>query len=170
MVYTGAGSLPALFIFRGKWMPVVYLSGDPLLTQAQTLAFGHNARAQTQVGKFDLELQNHYPAALSTFRKQCNTGRIKAGSIWMWRESKPQLAFMVVRESSVGSTRQRFVESVVMTVARDASLYGLTSLAIAPLANAEEWAALKPVLDYWLKAASLAIEVYEHYLPGVPGK
>jgi hypothetical protein len=151
-------------------MPVRYVSGDPLLTGAQTLAFGHNARARTEVGVLETRLLNLFPAAFATFRKQCQGGRIKPGGLWGWRECQPHLLFMVVRETSVGATRVRFVESAMMTVARDHSLYGLTSLAIAPLGDGAEWTALKPVMDYWLGQCELEVVVYERYEAEVLGE
>ena len=88
--------------------------------------------------------------------------RIKPGMLWMWREEKLNLMFLVVRESSVGMTRMRFVENIMMTIARDYTLYGLTSLAIAPLGSRDEWVLLRPVVEYWLKMCPLPISVYGH--------
>ncbi len=148
-------------------MPLTYVTGDPLLTRAQALAFGHNARGRIAVGALETRLLDLYPAAFATYGKQCHNGRIKAGAFWVWRESMPHLAFMVVRESSVGATRVRYVESVVMTLARDYHLYSINSLALVRPGDREEWAAIKPVLDYWLKSCPLPVVVYEAYAPGV---
>jgi hypothetical protein len=148
-------------------MSVTYVVGDPLLTHAQTLAFGHNAKGRTELGNLETRLLDRYPAAFSTYSKGCRSGRVKPGSFWIWRESSPHLAFLVIRETSVGATRMRFVESNVMTLARDFRLHGLTSLAIAPLSEGAEWAALKPVLDYWLSSSPLTVIVYEAYQPGI---
>lgn len=145
----------------GETMPLTYITGDPLMTEAQTLAFGCNARARTELGTLDVRLFDQFPAAFATYRKQCAQGRLKPGDLWLWRESRPSLLFMVIRETSVGATRPRFVESAVMTIARDYHLYGLKSLSIAPLGDTLEWPALKPILDYWLKACPLPITVYD---------
>ena len=48
-----------------------------------------------------------------------------------------------------------------MTIARDYPLYGLTSIALAPLGNKEEWVLLRPVVDYWLKICPLPVTVYD---------
>ena len=148
-------------------MTITYVSGDPLLTQAQTLAFGHNAKGRSELGALETVLLHHYPAAFATYGKNCRSGRIKPGTFWTWRESKPFLTFLVVRESSVGATRMRFVESAIMTLARDYRLYNLTSVAIAPLTSDLEWKALKPVVDYWLRASPLPVTIYERYEAGV---
>ncbi len=142
-------------------MPITVVTGDPLITQAQTLAFGFNAKGRIEVGGLETRLYDAYPAAFATFRKQCKGGRIKAGTLWMWRETQFNLLFLVVRESSVGITRIRFVENVLMAIARDYPLYGLTSLAIAPLGNKEERPLLRPLVDYWLKTCPLPVTVYE---------
>jgi len=155
-----------LYVSGGK-MPITYVSGDPLLTQAQTLAFGHNAKGRSELGTLEMTLLNRFPAAFATYGKNCRSRRIKAGEFWLWRESQPQLAFLVIRETSVGATRLRFVESVMMMLARDYRLHGITSLAIAPLAYYLEWAALKPAVDYWLRTCPMAIVIYENYVPGL---
>jgi hypothetical protein len=148
-------------------MTLTYVSGDPLLTQAQVLAFGHNAKGRTELGTLETALLHHFPAAFAAYRKQCRRQRIHSGMIWIWRESQPQLAFLVVRESSVGATRIRFVQSAVMTLARDYHLESIESLALAPLGRQEESAVLKSVIDYWLGSSALPVVVYENYLPGV---
>jgi hypothetical protein len=142
-------------------LTLTYLTGDPLLTQAQTLLFGYNLRAQSETGRLETALYIAYPAAFATYRKQCHQGRVKAGALWLWRESLPQLGFLVVRDSSVGVTRLRYVESALMLIARDHALYGLSSLALARLGSAEEWLILRPVVDYWLGMLPLPVEVYE---------
>jgi len=151
-------------------MPVTYTSGDPLLTRAQVLAFGHNRKGSTEVGPLETILLHQYPAAFATYSKQCRSGRIKSGTFWMWRESQPQLAFMAVRESPVGATRLRYVEAAVMLLARDFRLHNITSLALMRPCDREEWPALKPVVDYWLRGSPLPVVVYEEYAAGVRGE
>lgn len=148
-------------------MPLTYLQGDPLLTQAQFLLIGHNARGRTEVGRLETQLLHRWPAAFATFHKQCRSGRIKPGTFWVWRESKPQLMFAVVRASSVGATRSRYVESVALLLARDYKREGIRSLAIAPLGDSQEWPAFRPLLEYWLGRSALDVLVYDTYLPGV---
>ncbi len=142
-------------------MPINIITGDPLTTQAQTLAFGFNAKGRVEVGGLETRLYDVYPAAFASFRKQCNSGRIKAGTLWLWREAEFNLLFMVVRESSVGMTRIRYVENTLLTIARDYALYGLTSLALAPLGSREEWEILRPLVAYWLESCPLPVTVYE---------
>ena len=148
-------------------MPITYVSGDPLLTNAQILAFGHNAKGRTELGIFETLLLNRYPAAFATFGKSCRSGKIKTGGLWIWRETRPALGFMVVRESSVGATRLRYVEAIALGLARDFHLDGIRSIAIAPLGDSQEWPMLKPVLDYWLGQSALSCVIYEQYLPGI---
>ncbi|MBN8621078.1 MAG: hypothetical protein J0L63_19350 [Anaerolineae bacterium] len=140
-------------------MPVEYVAGDPLATSAQTLAFGFNARGQIEMNPLATRLYDQFPAAFATFRKQCRSGRIKPGMLWIWSESQPRLLFMVVRESAVGMTRLRFVENALMTLARDYLLYGVESLALVPMGDEGEWTALRPVVDYWMGMSSLPVQV-----------
>jgi hypothetical protein len=142
-------------------MPLTYMSGDPLSTALQTLALGHNAKGRTETHPLEMRLQAEYPAAFATYSRQCKQGRIRTGGLWLWSESVPRLLFLTIRESSVGATRLRFVEAALMTIARDYPMYGLRSLALAPLGGKEEWSSLKPVVDYWLRACPLEIAVYE---------
>lgn len=151
-------------------MPVTYVSGDPLLTKAQVLAFGHNVRGRAELDTLTTALQTRYPAAFATYGKYCRSERLKAGQMWLWRESQPMLGFMVVRASSVGATRMRYVESVALTLARDYQRENIHSIAIAPLGSPEEWPHLQPVLDYWLGCSSLPCVIYQQVIPGQPAE
>src|SRR5688572_5602376 len=119
---------------------ITYVSGDPLLTDAQTLAFGYNARGRPEVTPLHTVLLDKFPPAFASFARQCRAGRVKPGQFWLWTESQPRLLFLAVRESPVGMTRIRYVESVALTLARDYPLYNLTSLALIPPGTPHEWA------------------------------
>jgi hypothetical protein len=148
-------------------MPLTFVSGDPLLTKAQVLAFGGNAQGQTETGLLETRLLDRYPTAFAAYRKACRAGKVKTGTLWLWRETQPALGFMVVRESAGGTTRLRFLEAVVMTLARDYRREGLHRLAIAAPGSPTDWSTLKPVIEYWLGESLLPVTVYEQYLPGV---
>lgn len=148
-------------------MPITYASGDPLLTHAQTLAFGYNAQGRSEMDPLATALFTRYPAAFATFGKQARHGRIQPGQLWPWTESTPRLLFMVVRETAVGITRGRYVESCAMLLARDYRLYGLTSVAIAPIGTREEWPLLRQLMLNWLSSSSLPVTLYTDYQVGV---
>ena len=142
-------------------MPIEFVSGDPLQTTAQVLAFGHNARGRSELGDTETRLMQTYPPAFAMYGRLCRSGRIKSGDLWIWRENKPHLMFMVVRESSVGATRLRYVQSVAIRIAREYSLLGISSLAIAPLGNHYEWDEIRQVLTMWFAKSNLDVTVYE---------
>ncbi len=148
-------------------MPVYYVEGDPLLTKAQVLAVGHNARGRTEVDPLHTALQAKYPAAFATYARRCANAKIKTGTLWMWHDSRPQLGFMVVRESNVSATRLRYLEAVALTLARDHALEGIKSVAMVAPGSALEWTALKEVIQRWLAPSSLPVIVYEKYVAGV---
>lgn len=144
--------------------PVV---GDPLLTRAQALAFGHNARGRMEVGDLETALYTRFPPAFSAYRKRCQTGRIKAGDYWVWMETSPRLYFMTVRQSSVGATRLRYVQASVMRLVREYTLEGIAHIAIAPLGDPYEWQDLLPMMRHWLDMVALPVAVYTQYHAGV---
>jgi hypothetical protein len=148
-------------------MPIRIVSGDPILTRAQTLAFGYNAKGKNEVMPLETDLRSRYPAAFSAYSKLCRSGRISAGTTWTWSESFPQLMFFVVREAAVGTTRLRHVQSIALALVRDYQLEGLTSLAIAPLGRDHEWPELKRLLETWLAPSPLLTVLYTSYQPGV---
>jgi len=132
----------------------------------QTLAFGTNAQGRTEVTPLADELHRLYPAAFATYRKQARAGRITPGDLWVWRESTPRLAFMVVRASAVGATRPRFVDAAALKLARDHRLLGITSLAIAPLGRDDEQPSIQDALDLLLPLTDLPVTAYTRYTPG----
>lgn len=151
-------------------MPLTYIAGDPLLTKMQTLAFGTNAQGRTEVTPLADELHRLFPAAFATYRKQARAGRVQPGELWVWRESAPRLAFMVVRASAVGATRPRYVDAAALRLARDHRLEGITSVAIAPLGRDEEGPSIREALEMLLPLADLPVVAYTRYLPGVMGE
>ncbi len=148
-------------------MPLTYVSGDPLLTHQQILAFGSNAAGRTETTPLATALLLRYPTAFASYGKQCRQGRIKPGMTWLWYETKPALAFMVVRETPVGATRLRHVEAVLMALARDYRVDNIRSLALAPLGADFEAAAIREVIDRWLAKSSLPVVAYSAYQPGL---
>ncbi len=148
-------------------MTVRYLCGDPLLTQSAYLAFGYNARARSEVGALETALLTRYPAAFASYRRAARKGRVKAGAYWLWSDSQPKLLFLTVRLSNVGATRLRYVQAVLLALARDYRREGITSLAIARVGNAHEWAEIRRLIDIWLNPIALPVMVYEEYLPNV---
>ncbi len=146
---------------------MLYVSGDPRLTRAHILAFGWNALGRSENDPLATALQTRYPTAFASFGKQARQGRIKIGTLWVWRETLPALGFMVVRESPYGTTRLRYVEAVAMTLARDHRRDNIASVALVLPGIAYDASTFRAALDYWLKTVSLPIVVYEQYTPDV---
>ena len=148
-------------------MPVTYVTGDPFLTEQQTLAFGYNVRARTENTPLAMDFQRRFPAMFATYRKQANSGRLRTGDLWVWRDSLPRLTVMVVRQSAVGATRPRYVDDAIRRLTQDYEREGITSLAIAPLGRENEVSSIREALDLLLPSCPLDVVVYERYLPGV---
>jgi hypothetical protein len=108
-----------------------------------------------------------YPAAFASYGRRCKQNRQAAGELYLWTQSQPQLLFMTVRESSVGATRLRHVQSCLMSIARDYRLYNIQSLAIAPIGTKDEWDDIQTIFDTWLGQTKLTVIVYEHYQAGI---
>lgn len=147
-------------------MPLTLVSGDPLLTKQPLLAFGCNAAGRTETTPLASALRTRYPAAFASYDKLCRQGRIEAGMTWFWRESKPALAFMVVRETPVSATRLRYVDSVIMALARDYRLDNIRGVAIAPLGADHEAASIQEIIIRWLTTPTLPVIAYTAYQPG----
>ncbi|MEP7292209.1 MAG: hypothetical protein ABI835_10515 [Chloroflexota bacterium] len=148
-------------------MSLTMVSGDPLLTPQPILAFGSNAAGRTETTPLISALRARYPAAFASYDKLCRQERIAPGVTWFWRETKPSLAFMVVRETSVGATRLRYVDSVIMTLARDYRLDNICGIALAPLGAAHEMDGIQEIIARWLTKIALPVVAYADYQPGV---
>ncbi|MFW5692364.1 MAG: hypothetical protein ACOCX3_03340 [Chloroflexota bacterium] len=147
-------------------MPIRFVDGDPTLTRAAVLAIDHNAGGRTEMGTLHTTLMRQQPAAFATYSKQTRQGRLQPGDYWLWHESYPALLFLVIRESSVGATRLRYIQSVALKLARDHRLISIASLALAPLGRPEEWPEIKKLLMTWFGPSSLPVIAYERYQPG----
>lgn len=148
-------------------MPVKIVQGDPLLTRTQALAFGHNARGRSEPDTLVTTLMQRYPAAFSQQRKQARGGKLRPGDIFIYRDTTPALAFLIVRLTAAGATRYRHVQTVALYLARDYRYHMLESIAIAPLGTTEEWPQLIPVLADLLHPSPLHVTIYERMVPGL---
>lgn len=148
-------------------MALVVVSGDPLQTRCKMLGFGHNARAGTEVTPLSMTLMRTYAPAFADYERACRKGRHKAGALHIWRQAKPELLFMTVRDSAVGATRLRYVQQCLMTIARDYRLYALESLALAPLGSSQEMPEILKLCEQWLTRLPIPIVVYETYQAGI---
>lgn len=148
-------------------MPVISVNGDPTLTHADALAFGVNARGRIETTPLESALRRAYPAAFARYSKQCRAARIQSGALWLWRDSHPLLLFLVIRESSVGAVRLRYVQSALLTLARDHKLMHLHSIALAPLGTPPEWREIQKLVQRTLARSTLTLYLYQTYTRGV---
>ncbi len=148
-------------------MPLHFVTGDPLLTQAQTLAVAHNAKGRTETGILEMAVMRQYPAAIAVYQRRCRQQKHPAGTLWLWQDTRPRLLFLTVRETGTGITRLRYVQAILMTIAREYALYGITSLAIAPMGNHYEKSEILKLYPIWLSKSKLPVFVYTDYLVGV---
>ena len=147
-------------------MSLKLVTGDPLLTKASVLAFGHNAKGRTEMDDFGMTLMREYPAAFSSYTRQARQGRLQGGALYAWSETKPRLLFLTIRDSSVGATRLRYVQKALITIARDYPLYNINSLAIAPLGNQYERSEIENLYRTWFKNITLPVVIYTEYQAG----
>ena len=148
-------------------MPLISVSGDPLLTACQVLAFGYNARGQSESRAEQIHLYQSYPAMFSLYRRQARKGKIKSGTVWQWNETTPNFALWIIRETPFGATRIRYVQSIVMSFVRDYQLYDIRSLALIRPGTPIEYQELYPILEQWLHPLPIPIVVYETYESGL---
>ena len=148
-------------------MPLQFVSGDPLLTQCQSLAIGHNRAGRTETNPLPTALRNAYPVAYATYERRCKQNRQASGDLYLWTQSKPQLLFLTVRDSAVGANRLRYIQSCLMTIVRDYRLYNIKDLALAPIASPQEWTDIKALMETWFSKSELSVIVYVQYQPGV---
>lgn len=148
-------------------MPIIPVSGDPLLTTCQVLAFGYNARGQSESRDEQIRLHQHFPAMFSVFKRQVRKSKIKSGDIWQWNETTPHFHLWLIRETPFGATRIRYVQSIVMRFVRDYQLYDIRSLALIRPGTELEYEEFKPILYQWLDPLPIPIVIYETVEVGV---
>src|SRR5690606_37492258 len=106
-----------------------------------------------------------YPVFFSEYRRQTRSGNLPVGSLWFFRDSRPILLAAILRESPSGPTRLRHLENALVTLRQEWQRESLDSLAIAPLGDELEWPALRALLEDYLSAFPIPIEIYETYIP-----
>lgn len=149
-------------------MTISFASGDPLLTTSQVLAFGYNAHGRTETDPLAMRLLQRYPTAFAACTRLGRSGQLKPGMFWTWRESRPLLLFMIVRETAVGATRLRYVQQVLLRLTQEYRLYGFQEVLLVPPGHRLEQQEQLPLIQYWLSGIPLPVTILEHYEPGKP--
>lgn len=116
---------------------------------------------------FSNRLMQTYPAASASYIRAARKGRCNGGSIFYWEQALPRLLFLTIRESSVGATRLRHVQAVLLLLVRDYARYNMQSLALAPLGTIYERAEILTLCEQWFSKTRLQAIVYTEYAPGV---
>lgn len=141
-------------------MGLLIVSGDPLRDPSPVLLVGINAAARSESSPFFARLNDAFPAALAGLRKAAAAGRLQPGMVWLWRDSRPQLGLLIVRETPFGASRPRYVEAAARDFSRLYRMEGIASAAIGPLGSAAEWDEHQRILERWLGPLPIAITVY----------
>ncbi|MBN1680969.1 MAG: hypothetical protein JW966_11830 [Anaerolineae bacterium] len=128
---------------------------------AQALAVGLNAAGRVEVSPLFTTLSDRYPVFISDFQKRGRAGTLAPGQVWVWRESLPWLVGLCIRETPQGATRMRYVESALLNLRHNWQIEGLTSLALAPLAEGSDWRLMRDMIEYYLGPLELAVTVCE---------
>lgn len=143
------------------------LSGDLFLTRHHTALFGVNAAGRVEVSPVFNALQDRYPAFVSEFHKRGRAGRLEAGTYWLWRDSRPWLLALIVRETPSGSTRLRHVDAALLALVKDGPFEGLHSLAVLRLSDGPEWADMRDLLVRRLDQLGHPALLYDDFRIGV---
>jgi hypothetical protein len=148
-------------------LAITFVRGDIFLSRAQVVGIGWNARGKHEASPLASEFASRYPAALSSLNRHMRSGRLNTGDWWIWREARPWLAFLIIRQTHVSATRARYVEDVAQKIARDWNRESMTSLALPNLGEPLEWPVLRSILKFWLEISDLPVVVYEEHAPGL---
>jgi hypothetical protein len=146
---------------------VQFVQGDIFLTRAQVIAVDLNADGHLGVSPLFTTLSDRYPVFVSDYHRRCRGEALAPGDIWLWRDGQPWLMGMVVRETPHSATRLRYVEAALIHLYKNWEREGLSSLAIARLAEGSDWLPARGIIEYYLSGTDLPVTVYENHIPGM---
>lgn len=148
-------------------MPVQFVTGDLFLTRAQTIGVGVAATGRLGTSDVGAAFGDRYPVFVGECLRRGRARTLTPGTVWIWREARPWLAALIVRETPQGATRLRYVESALLAIVRQWEDEQLHSLALLRLGDAGEWPQVRLLLEHTLAGFAARIIVYEDHQPGV---
>lgn len=143
--------------------------GDVFQTDLQAIAIGLNANGRLGTSPLYTVLHDRYPVFVSAYHKRTRAEALALGTVWIWQDSHPWIVGLIVRETPQGATRLRYVETAMLNLVKDWERLGLRSLAVAPLANTDEWSAARQIVEHYGAQMALPIVIYSAYVPGIAG-
>ena len=147
-------------------MSINIVKGDIRLTAAQTICLGMNARGQVEVTPLETSLRDTYPVFYSEFRRMGRGGLLREGQLWIFRDSTPWFAAMIIKDSGSSPPRLRHLEQALVNLRRDWQREQLRTLAIAPIGDELEWQSIRMLIRDYLNPLPIPVLLYEAHIPG----
>ena len=151
------------------------VSGDILLTKAQTIAHGVAPKDSMTQG-LALSLHQKYPAMHKDFHHWCNQQHGKPGDAWLWGGvGGVRIANLLTQEagqnhSHAGKANIKHVRDSLRALIKIVNKESLTSIALPRLATGVgglQWSDVKPVIEDELGNLGIPVYVYAEFHAGV---
>lgn len=149
-------------------MTLSYARGDLLLGSRQTAGIGLSATGRLGVEPLAIALLDRFPTFVSDYQRRCRAATLPPGTVWLWRETRPWLMGLIVRETTQGPARLRYVEAALLYLANHWQAEGLTSLVLMRPGETDDWPAVRDLIEQYLGALALPVTICETYAAGVP--
>jgi O-acetyl-ADP-ribose deacetylase (regulator of RNase III) len=151
------------------------VSGDILLTRAQTIAHGIAPNDHFDQG-LALALREKWPAMAKDFRHFASQTHPKPGEIWFWGGFGVRIFCLLTQDGELtpgakpGRGTTWNVNHCLRRLQQEVEKGEITSLAIPRLSTGVgglPWADVEPLIKSHLGVLKIPIFVYSHYQPGV---
>ncbi len=151
------------------------VSGDILLTEAQTIAHGVAPNDPMNQG-LALSLHEKFPAMHKDFHHWCHQHHPKPGEAWLWGgPENVRIVNLLTQEGGYehgalpGKATVKNVRNSLKALAKMVKKESLTSLALPRLATGVgglEWDDVWPLIEEYLGNLDIPVYVYTEFHPG----
>lgn len=155
------------------------VSGDILMTKAQTIAHGVAPNDNFATG-LALALRERWPSMYKDFRHYCQVSHPKPGGLWSWAGAGGiRIVNLLTQEpppnhgARPGKASLEHVNHCLKALHKTVETEAFTSLALPRLATGVgglDWKDVKPLIEKHLGTLSIPIFVYSTYQPGLQAK
>lgn len=157
---------------------ITKVSGDILLTDAQTIAHGIAPHDHFNQG-LALALRDRFPAMAKDFRHYCHAQNPKAGGAWLWAGPERVIVNLMTQEAAAnekshpGKASEKNVGHALKALRKIIEDEEIKSIALPRLATGVggmDWAKVESLIDKHLGDLGIPVIVYETYVKGQKAK
>ncbi len=154
-------------------MPIYEVSGDVMLTSAQTIAHGVAPGENYPTG-IALAVRERWPEAVKDFKSVCRRQRLQPGDIHLWKGPEKWVLNLLTQDEAytkdvrITRAHRKYLHSSLTATRRDLATLGIESIALPRVCaglGKMDWEEVLPIIREEWDKLPVPVFLYTRFVP-----